>query len=198
MDRDIIGSDWSTRQLREFIRNETQSINYKFIDYFASHEDPHPVVVAEFEKLKKLGTGNVEAEYIGLGLTNKTKAELIQQARALQEAQKADIYTDEAIHQYEEQEQKAYESFTQNMGANYGFNFTQDEYHDFVEAMGSLGDKISNLGLGSAEMVALYNEIKDTPKRFDFVQTFIDVERETKGQGMTTTDFIDMMYDRLT
>ena len=83
---DIIGSDWTTRQLREYIRNETQSINYKFMDYFASHEDPHPVVVSEFEKLKALGTGNVKAEYIGLGLSNKTKAELIQQARALQRA----------------------------------------------------------------------------------------------------------------
>lgn len=194
MKSDIIGNDWTTRELREFIRSETQSVNYKFIEYFGSNEDPHPVVVAEFEKLKALGTGNVEAEYIGLGLTNKTKAELIQQARALQEAQKADIYTEEALAEIDEQEQQAYEKFRYN----YGFDISEDEYHDMVETMGALHGRITDSGLGSQELVKLYYDVKDTPNKYNFVQAFVDTQREARGSGWTTNKFIRSMRERLT
>ena len=44
---DIISDKWTTRELRAFIREETQSVNYNFIEYFQSEEKPNPVSLAE-------------------------------------------------------------------------------------------------------------------------------------------------------
>lgn len=191
MVKDIISKDWTTRELKDFIRKETESVNYKMIDYLASHEEPNPVMTATFEKLKALGTGNVKAEYIGLGLTYKTKAELLQQARALQEANQADIYSDTALKEYSEQEQAAYDTALDR----YGIDMTQDEYHDFVEAMGALETHINNLGLGSREILMIYNDAGQD-KKINLVEEFQNTRREMK-KGWTTKKFISRLRKRM-
>lgn len=191
MVKDIISKDWTTRELKDFIRKETESVNYKMIDYLASHEEPNPVMTATFEKLKALGTGNVKAEYIGLGLSYKTKAELLQQARALQEANQADIYSDAAQKEYSEQEQAAYDTAIDR----YGIDMTQDEYHDFVEAMGALETHINNLGLGSREILMIFNDAGQD-KKINLVEEFQNTRREMKS-GWTTKKFISRLRERM-
>lgn len=192
MKTEIISDKWTTRELRAFIREETQSINYKFMDYIQSEEKPNPVAVAEFEKLKALGTGNVKAEYIGLGLSHKTKGELLVQARALQEAKQADFFTPEAKREYSEKEEAAYNTTT----ARYGLDMSQEDFHNFVESMGALDSYISNLGLGSKELLNLYYEA-DSSKRVNFASYFMETKREAQA-GWTTDDFIDVLREKLT
>lgn len=192
MKTEIISDKWTTRELRAFIREETQSVNYKFMDYLQSEEKPNPVAVAEFEKLKALGTGNVKAEYIGLGLSHKTKGELLVQARALQEAQQADFFTPEAKREYSEKEEAAYNTTT----ARYGLDMSQEDFHNFVESMGALDSYISNLGLGSKELLNLYYEA-DSSKCVNFASYFMETKREAQT-GWTTDDFIDVLREKLT
>ena len=192
MKTEIISDKWTTRELRAFIREETQTINYKCKDYLQSEEKPNPVAVAEFEKLKALGTGNVKAEYIGLGLSNKTKGELLVQARALQEAKQADFFTPEAKREYNEKETAAYNTTT----SRYGLDMSQEDFHNFVESMGALDSYISNLGLGSKELLNLYYEA-DSNKRVNFASYFMETKREAQA-GWTTDDFIDVLREKLT
>lgn len=196
MKTDIINDNWTTRELRSFIKEKTQSVNYKFIDYLQSKEKPNPIAIAELEKLKALGTGNVNAEYIGLGLTYKTKGELLIQARALQEAEQADFFTPEAQREYNEKEEQAYTT-TKN---KYGFEMSQEDYHNFVENMGALDSYISNLGLGSKELLNTYYSAKEG-KRVNFAKYFIEVKREKERDPesiVTTDDFIDKLRKKLT
>lgn len=196
MKTDIISDKWTTRELRSFIKETTQSINYKFIDYMQSEEKPNPIAIAEFEKLKALGTGNVKAEYIGLGLTYKTKGELLVQARALQEAEQADFFTPEARREYKEKEKQAYTT-TKN---KYGFEMSQEDYHNFVENMGALDEYIKNLGLGSKELLNTYYSAKKG-KRVNFAKFFMEVKREKERDPesiVTTDDFIDKLREKLT
>lgn len=192
MKTEIISDKWTTRELRSFIKETTQSINYKFIEYMQSEEKPNPIAIAEFEKLKALGTGNVKAEYIGLGLTYKTKGELLVQARALQEADQADFFTPEAQREYSEKETAAYNTTK----ARYGLDMTQEEFHDFAESMGALDSYISNLGLGSKELLILYYEA-DSSKRVNFASYFMETKREAQA-GWSTDDFIDVLREKLT
>lgn len=196
MKTEIISDKWTTRELKSFIKDKTQSINYKFIEYIQSEEKPNPIAIAEFEKLKALGTGNVNAEYVGLGLTYKTKGELLVQARALQEAEQADFFTPEAQRAYNEREEQAYTT-TKN---KYGFEMSQEDYHNFVENMGALDEYIKNLGLGSKELLNVYYSAKEG-KRVNFAKYFIEVKREKERDPesiVTTDDFIDKLREKLT
>ena len=192
MKTDIISDKWTTRELRAFIRQETQSVNYKFIDYIQSEEKPNPIALAEFEKLKALGTGNVNAEYIGLGLTYKTKAELLVQARALQEAQQVDFFTPEAMREYDEKEQAAYNTTRDR----YGVNMSADDFHQFAESMGALDSYINNRGLGSKELLMVYNDASEKGK-INFASYFMATKREMAA-GMSTDDFVDILHKKLT
>ena len=193
-----IGKEWTTRQLREYIRKETQSANYRLIEYYSSETEPVKAV-QDFEKrLKQLGTGNVEAEYIGLGLTYKTKAELLQQARALEEFKQFDIYTPPARFKLEKREEKQYKAFVKNRREIYGDEkqITRKEYRALVETMGALATGIQDFNLGSDTIVTIF---KDTPKekRVDIVKEFVDLARENKGAGLSQEQFVDKLRERL-
>ncbi len=194
----VINKEWTTRQLREYIRKETQSANYKLIEYYASTTEPVKAV-QDFEiRLKQLGTGNVKAEYIGLGLSRKTKAELLQQARALEEFKQFDIYTPPARFKLEKREEKQYKAFVKNRREIYGDErqITRKEYRALVETMGALATGIQDFNLGSDTIVTLF---KDTPKekRVDIVKEFVDLARENKGAGLSQEQFVDKLRERL-
>lgn len=201
-----IGKEWTTRELREYIREETQSANYKLIEYYASTTNPLPSVIKMEERLKRLGTDpkrktkfedNVP-QYIGLGLANKTKAELLMQARALEEFNQYDIYTPKAHFYLKQQEEKQYKKFVKNRRETYGDDkqLTRREYRQLVETMGALATGIQDFNLGSDTIVTLF---KDTPKekRVDIVKEFIELARENKGAGLTREKFTDKLRERL-
>lgn len=188
MKTENISDKWTTRELRAYIKEETQNLNYRLIDYYASETNPNPVVDALKERLQKLGTGKVDKEkHIGLGLTYKTKAELLQQARVLHEAAQVDIYTPQGRKKYSAKETQAYKTFKRNRPALK--NMTKAEYHDLVEAFGALGSHVLEQ-FGYEELAQIYHSSK-SKKRIDLVSTVKKVQKESAGKGWTTEQLID-------
>lgn len=190
-----INKSWTTRQLKDFIRESTASMNYRLIDYYDSETEPNDVVEKLRQRLIELGTGKESKNgYIGLGLSYKTKAELLQQARALNEALKIDIYTPAGIREYEQKERQQYETFIKNRPALADMSI--DEYHDLVEIFGSLGDHVLNQ-FGYEELAEIYHSAT-SDKKLDMVKEVKDIERQYKASGgMVQTDIIDELRARL-
>lgn len=195
----IISDQWTTRELRAYIREETANMNRRFIEYYASSTDPNPVVSQLKERLLTLGTGvkenkPIEIQPIGLGLTYKTKSELLQQARALHEAINVDIYTPQGLREYGEKEKQQYETFIKNRPALAGMSL--EEYHDLVEAFGALGTHVLE-EFGYEELAQIYYSTKGV-KKLDLVEAVKDIKRETKGEGLDQTQLIDILRERMT
>ena len=195
----IISDQWTTRELRAYIREETANMNRRLIEYYASSTDPNPVVSQLKERLLALGTGvkenkPIEIQPIGLGLTNKTKSELLQQARALHEAINVDIYTPQGLREYGEKERQQYETFIKNRPALAGMSL--EEYHDLVEAFGALGTHVLE-EFGYEELAQIYYSTKGV-KKLDLVEAVKDIKRETKGEGLDQTQLIDILRERMT
>ena len=194
----IISDQWTTRELRAYIREETENMNRRLIEYYASETNPNPVVNQLKMRLLELGSGAkenkpVEIQKIGLGLTNKTKPELLQQARALHEAINVDIYTPQGIRDYDEKEKQQYETFIKNRPALAGMSL--DEYHDLVEAFGALGTHVLE-EFGYEELAQIYYSTKGV-KKLDLVEAVKDIKRETKGEGLDQTQLIDKLRERM-
>ena len=192
---DYVSKDWTVKQLDAFIREATQSVNRKLIEYYADTPNPAPQVDQMRERLTLLGTGKEQRHGgIGLGLRGKTKAEKFAQARALQEFEQVDIYTPEALAEEEERFKESYETFTQNRP---DLELSTAEYKDLVETFGALGDHIINMW-GSEEVANLYSEYKQQgEKKKDFLSLIVDVNREAKGQGWTSEDLIDRFREKM-
>ncbi len=191
---EIINDAWTTRELRAYIRKETQNMNYRLLDYYENVEKPNPLVTQIKANLVKLGTGKeIKNGFIGLGLTYKTKAELIRQARALQQSLKIDIYSTEGKRQYKEKEEKQFKAFINNRPALKGMS--QDDYHDMVEAFGALGNHVLE-SFGYEELANLYHSAK-TNQKIDFVSIIVDMQKETKGAGLDQTQLIDRLREKL-
>ena len=81
--------------------------------------------------------------------------------------------------------------------SRYGFDdLTYSEYKDLVTVFAAVGDKILNQ-YGSLQIVELYEQA-DKQQRENFVETMIDVLRDSKGQGWTSEQLYDEMLFRLT
>lgn len=198
MKTDIISDKWTTRELRAYIREETRNLNNRFNEYYISSTEVNPVVDALKEKLLELGTGikpdkEISEQQIGLGLTYKTKPELLQQARLLYEAKKVDIYTDEGIKEYNNKEHQQYDTFIQNRPGLSKMTF--EEYHDLVEAFGAMGSHVLE-EFGYEELAVIYNDAKGV-KKLDLVSAVADIKRETKGQGLNQKQLIDKLRDAI-
>lgn len=194
MKTDIISDKWTTRELKSYIREETASMNYRLLEYYESTTNPSPIVDKIKARLVELGTGKENKNgFIGLGLTYKTKAELLQQARALQEAKQVDIYTQQGLREYSEKEEAAYNTFIKNRPALAGM--TLDEYHDLVEAFGALGSHIME-EFGYEELALIYHSAT-SERKLDMVSAVKDTLRENKGTGITQKTLIKSLREKL-
>lgn len=188
--------DMTVQQLRRYIRQTTKEVNAKYAEYVKNVKkgqgEINEALEREHERLYRLGKmhpdmtgriGDVSEKKIGAGVAFKRKNELLLQARALEQFNNVDAYTPEYERQYDESERAAYSTFIQNN--NYGLdtdNFSIDEYHNLVETLGALGEKVDTFGY--AEIMSLYLEVPDD-KRADVVAAAIEVMREFKGKGYT-------------
>lgn len=190
---EYVSKDWTVKQLDEFIRKETESINRRLIEYYDSTTEISPVIEQMRLRLVELATGKEQRHGgIALGLKGKTKAEKLVQARALEEFMQADIYTPESLRENEEKFTAQYEAFIKNRP---DMNLTKAEYKDLVETMGALGDHIVNMW-GSEEIASLYNDYRQAEEKpKDFISLMVDAMRDIKKNpppnGATKEDLID-------
>lgn len=197
MKTEYVSKDWTVKELQQFIREETNSVNRKLIEYYADNPTPAPQIEQMKNRLVMLGTGKEQKHGgIALGLRGKTKAELIVQARALEEFIQTDIYTPEAMREQEEKFQDQYTKFT---GDRPDLQLTESEYKDLVETFGALGDHVLNMW-GSEEVAALYNDYaKQEEKPKDFISLMVDAMRDIRNNppagGATKESLVDRFRD---
>lgn len=199
--RDINPSrSMTTRELRDFIRNATPYVNQQ---YFTIGVEPaelkkdYPLLDYQREKLIQLGTGKEYKGGIGMGLTYKTKPELVAQARALAEAMRL-FETETAPAATEEtREQRAYNSFIRNRP---GMSMSQQEYHDFVETLGAIGEHVFNQ-FGYEDFIEVYDEaVQNGRSQKDILQAVAQVQRDVRAdptRAVTTEDLIDLLRGEL-
>lgn len=192
-------ADWTTRYERAWIREATRAINKEYVMLEASGVDlkkDYPLLYEERNRLIELGTGREYRGGIGLGLTYKTKAELKIQARELKRA--LNLFTGELPSAEEENKFKnAYNKFSKTQGLDTK-KFTYEDYRQFTEVMGSLGEHILNNFGNSTDVVAVYEDAKSAGKSStDILKTIVNTNREARNQGKTTEEMIDMLRKNL-
>ena len=188
-------ASWTTRQLKDYIRQHTQQINFDFYAMQAEGQTPTKAVMREREKLIQLGTGRETKRGIGLGLSHKKKSELLQQARAIRDFESIDYESPTARRKYSEQIDKAYRQYSKRKNATGQPKLPKKSYVEFVETLGAVGDKI----LQEFGYDAIAEEYKNSSgkQRTNFLQAMIKAHDKLKGTGATGEDLIDALHNEL-
>lgn len=191
----IPSASWTTRQLKDYIRQHTQQINFDFYTMQAEGQTPTKAVMRERERLIQLGTGRETKQGIGLGLSYKKKSELLQQARAIREFESIDYESPTARRKYSEQIDKAYRQYSKRKNATGQPKLSKKSYVEFVETLGAVGDKI----LQEFGYDAIAEEYKNSSgkQRANFLQAMIKTHDKLKGTGATGEDLIDALHNEL-
>lgn len=200
-------SKMTARQLKAYIRKATKEVNEKYAEYVKTvkHEQGsyNEVLEREHERLYQLGKAHpdkyeggkdVSEKKIGVGLSWKHKEELIVQARALEQFNNVDSWTPEADRTYNNAEKQAYNTFIANNNYNLSSdNFTIDDYHNLVETLGALSEKINNFGY--ADVMSMYVK-SDRRQRVNMVSAAVSTMKQLKG-GYTQRDAMDLLRVKL-
>lgn len=189
--------EWTTRQQRAWIREATREVNKAVYNIQVSGQDlrkDYPLLAEQRDKLIKLGTGKEYRGGIALGLTNKTKSELQLQARALKQTLnllQGEVQTEEERKQYE----KAHAAFNKS---HPGIDLSYTEYQDLVEVLGAAGDHLLNNFGNSDDVVEAYADAREQGKtHVDVMHAMVEVNREAKGQGLSTNQMLTRLRDAL-
>ena len=184
-------ASWTTRELRAWIRRATQDLNREFYEMITVNgvdlKQDNPLLYQQRNKLLQLGTktGKEFRGGIGLGLTYKTKVELVKQARALRET----YNILEVPQRGNDANKQAYKTFMNN---HKGFKLSYDEYLDMTETLGSMGTHLLDEFGNSDDFVDMYDEARDQNKSDkDITQAIVQTNRESKGKGWNTQDMMD-------
>lgn len=200
---------WTARQLKAYIRKVTKEINKKYSVYVKEIKNKlgviNEVLEKEHETLYRLGKthpdmtkkiGDVSEKNIGVGLSYKHKEELVRQARALDQFNNVDMFTQEAQDRYTDAERKAYNNFINDNRYNLDQNnFTLEDYHNLVETLGALDEKVNTFGY--AELMALYTDDAVKERRVDVTSAAISINREIKGRGYSQKQAVELLRERI-
>jgi hypothetical protein len=191
----------TTRELRTFIRQATPYINQQYLTIGvepAELKKDYPLLDYQREKLIQLGTGKEYKGGIGMGLTYKTKPELVAQARALAEAMRLfDSGTEIMTTETAEKENRAYNTFLRNRP---GMEMSETEFHNFVETLGAIGKHIFD-EFGYEDFIEVYDEaIQNGKNQRDILQAVASARRSMKEDdttAWTTEAMIDLLRGEL-
>lgn len=185
----------TTRELRAYIREMTPQANERLKSYeeslAAGTMTKKPIIEERAARLVTMGTGKKVRGGIGLGLTYKTKSELIQQARGLEEFFAVDQFTPAALAEREEKTKQAYNSFKRTTRTPLNFQ----EYKDLTEVFGAIGSHVLE-EFGIYNVIKTYEEM-DESDRPNLIHHMKGVIKESKGQGWTKEDLTDRLRERV-
>lgn len=188
-------NDWSTRELRAFIRENTAKLNQHYKDIEAAGLDLKEDFPAQYEmKNRLIEVSGVKSKggMVGLGLTYKLKPELVYQARLIQQALELDRPRIEA-NEMEDRMKKAYDTFKQNHVTDMSY----EEYKDFVEAMGALHEHIATNFSYEDFMELATSSFEQGQKPENFIKDVLQAVRDGKGAGLTTDDLLMMVKENM-
>lgn len=149
----IPSSVWSVNKLKSYIREKTKTINQTIAEYDNAVAlgtlSSSAILDDAIADLQYLSTGKTNGKRkIKMGMTGKSKAQLLIQARALQSFEKIDIYSPAAIKEREEKEQKRMNAFNRNWGAN----LNKEEWRSVTRILNAVRDILDDFGYEDLEV----------------------------------------------
>lgn len=194
---------WTTEQLKAYIRQRTKEANKNINEYRDKVKkgdiEEYRSVENVIEKLRaKAGVKGKKGAEIGLGLSGKKKAQLLEQARGLARYKQFDVWSEDFKREQEEKTQKAYKSFKSNL-LYQGVDVTYEEYKDMVSQLGTIGEAV----LGKLDYEAAleqYSQALRSGKKINLVKIFNDVDgaiKSGKAKVYDNEDMLDMIVEEI-
>lgn len=194
---------WTTEQLKAYIRQRTKEANKNINEYRDKVKkgdiEEYRSVENVIEKLRdKAGVKGRKGAEIGLGLSGKKKAQLLEQARGLARYKQFDVWSEDFKREQEEKTQKAYKSFKSNL-LYQGVDVTYEEYKDMVSQLGTIGEAV----LGKLDYEAAleqYSQALRSGKKINLVKIFNDVDgaiKSGKAKVYDNEDMLDMIVEEI-
>lgn len=171
-----VSETWSKKKLQDYIRQSTQYINKSIGKDIEMLAEP---LQKSIKLLKEVSGVKGRGDLLGLGL-NKSKKDLLRQARMLHGHMNIDVYTSMGEELISEKEQQAYETFKERSKQDISF----EDYTSFVNIMGGL-DKTIIEALGSEQIRKYYLSYKNKTSAPTIFDLMVDIYNEHK------TDIID-------
>lgn len=168
-----VSEKWTKKQLQNYIRQSTKYIN-KSISSIADIDMMAEPLQKSLKLLKDVSGVQGRRGKLGLGL-NKSKADLLRQARMLHGHFNIDIYTSVGEELINEKEQQAYETFKSNTKSDISF----EDYTSFINIMGGL-DKTIIEALGSEQIRKYYLSFKNKASAPTIFDLMVDIYNEHK------------------
>lgn len=188
-----ISKKMTNKQLQSYIRQATTEIN-KTIGKRGTGSEQLDKSIKWLQKsggVKKVKDKNKNViEQVGFNFKGKKKDDLLRQARMLKQHIAFDIETREGKEFFKEKQLRAYTNFKKLQK-----NISKAEYVKLVDIMGSLQNSLIK-DLPSKHIVNLIISSGGVSSS-DFIDIVTDVIKETKGDGLTTTQLLDAIYERL-
>ena len=194
---------WTTEQLKAYIKQRTKEANKNINEYRDKVKkgdiEEYRSVENVIEKLRaKAGVKGRKGAEIGLGLSGKKKAQLLEQARGLARYKQFDVWSEDFKREQEEKTQKAYKSFKSNL-LYQGVDVTYEEYKDMVSQLGTIGEAV----LGKLDYEAAleqYSQALRSGKKINLVKIFNDVDgaiKSGKAKVYDNEDMLDMIVEEI-
>lgn len=194
---------WTTEQLKAYIKQRTKEANKNINEYRDKVKkgdiEEYRSVENIIEKLRaKAGVKGRKGAEVGLGLSGKKKAQLLEQARGLARYKQFDVWSEDFKREQEEKTQKAYKSFKSNL-LYQGVDVTYEEYKDMVSQLGTIGEAV----LGKLDYEAAleqYSQALRSGKKINLVKIFNDVDgaiKSGKAKVYDNEDMLDMIVEEI-
>lgn len=182
--------DWTTRELRMWIRGTTKELNKWAKETPEEHQDP--LVIDLWHKTQESLGGVRDDMKLVMNLTYKRKPELVRQVRKLKELRNFNIFADN---------QKSYDrmnSARNTFNTNYHTNLTEEEYSELVDVFGSSPDYFNTFGYEDFVNKAAEYIHKLTASEFiEIVSDVMNVWRNTETGSKYQNDAMDYLTDRI-
>lgn len=206
-------TDLTVKELKQFVRQTTKELNKAFYDISAETADlqkDYPLLYEQRNKLIQLGTGQEYRGGIGVGmqykitdpttgethLRDKTKAELIQQARALRETKNI-IETPESRKVIDDKVEQAYETFLNNRP---GLKMSFADYKTMTDQLGAMGSHILH-EFGYESFIEKYDEARSEGKGAgDIARAVAEarrIQKSDKSTAYTEKKMVDLLNELL-
>lgn len=189
-------SNWTNKELQEYIRTQTKEVNKRIKSYKESVKsgkmESKRQLDEQIKRLQAFGTGNMKKDEIGLGFTNKSKSDLLRQAKALDRYVRWETGSIESNDERKEQLEKQYEGYKKAIGNE---NISFETYIELAETWGSVGNAVIQ-EFGYENLGDIMEKATDA-QRENITPYMLEILKESKGQGWTMEDLLDRLNEKL-
>jgi len=181
----------TVKELHAAIKEATQSINQRLIEYYESGT-PNKLVDKEIAYLKTVTGTSERRPYLAMRTHRKNKAELQAQLSELQYFNEWDVFTPEGRRQRKQRELRAWRSYKRNSGSSLHY----ETWRKMVNIIGTIGKDILQQ-FGGSYGNKIEEAVRKGRKPGAIVRAMKEVVNENKGAGKSDTDYLDDLIKKL-